>query len=280
MHKMIFFIVLFTSTLFGETFTIQSRINPNCWSTRENNKQSDILTLKENSAPTTLKRLPGQSWGWPCGCWMCLGNHLINNHNLEGYYINPSLQATGYLNSIGYNQWQILHDNLHNNSNFSDHIPTKNQPVSVFAPTPMDVVIASLEIAKLSNEDVIYDLGCGDGRVLVAASKIYKCRSVGIDIDPLWITKSQENITLNKIDDLCRVYEKDVLEVDFEKYATVVFIYLLPDLSEKLIPKLKQLPKGSKVIFHDKPAPGLTYKEFNIISSSDNKSHKIYFWTP
>ena len=264
----------------GANFAVPARINPTCWAVKETNYKRVNILLKDITPPVNLTILPGahHSWGC-CPCKMCLGNHLINSHNLEGYYINCDLSTTGYLNQIGSNQWPILHDNLHNDPNFSDHIPTTKSPVSVFAPTPVDVVNASLELANVTANDIVFDLGSGDGRVLITASKVYKCRSVGIDIDPIWVAAAKENITLNKLDNLCRVYHDDILTCNFQKYATVVFIYLLPDLSEQLVPKLKALPKGSRVIFHDKPAPGLHYKIWNVKSRHDGQPHKIYIWT-
>lgn len=149
---------------------------------------------------------------------------------------------------------------------------------SLFAPTPMDVVEKALKVAKIQKFDIVYDLGCGDSRVIIAASKFYGCRSVGIDFSESCIRLSQENIKLNDIGKLVEVKLADVLETDFSD-ATVVFIYLMPELSEKLIPKLKKLKSGSRIIAHDKPIPGWKpLKVFEVKSKVGNKKHFIYFY--
>ena len=94
-------------------------------------------------------------------------------------------------------------------------------------------VVAALKVAKVKPDDVVYDLGCGDGRVVVAAAVIYKCKAVGVDIDPACVKKSQANVTLNNVGQRCTIVEGDILKVDFSK-ATVVYIYLQPELSGSL----------------------------------------------
>ena len=79
--------------------------------------------------------------------------------------------------------------------------------ISLFVPTPLDVVVEMLKLAEVQKDDIVYDLGCGDGRIVILASKIYKCRSVGIDIDESCVKDAQDNVHLNGVEDLVRIYE-------------------------------------------------------------------------
>jgi SAM-dependent methyltransferase len=129
--------------------------------------------------------------------------------------------------------------------------------VSLYAPTPVKAVEVMLELAEVTESDIVYDLGCGDGRVLIAASQRYGCRSVGIDIDPDCVAKASRNVNANNLWDLARVYEGDVLTADFSR-ATVVTLYLMPDLLKKLKSRLdKQLAPGTRIVCFEKPIPGV-----------------------
>ena len=227
------------------------------------------LKLLRPTPPTTIVRISGPTHGTytGCNCLMCIGNDLTSQHGI----------SRDYLNTIGYEQWQNLHDNLHNSSTFIKHINSGKEMESLFAPTPLDVVIPLLELAQITPNDIVYDLGCGDGRVLILSSLIYKCRSVGIDIDDVCVQRTKDNIKLNKLNDLIRVYKDDITTTKFEDYSTVVFIYLMPDLGVKLIPKLNKLKSGSRIIVHDKAIPGIKFDSKHIIKSKiDGRAHEIY----
>ncbi len=129
--------------------------------------------------------------------------------------------------------------------------------VSLYAPTPVEAVEAMLELAEVTESDIVYDLGCGDGRVLVFASKLYRCRAVGYDIDPVCVAAATRNINANCLWDLARVDEGDVLEADFSR-ATVVTLYLMPDLLRELMRKGKfdTLTPGTRIVCFEKPIPG------------------------
>ena len=129
--------------------------------------------------------------------------------------------------------------------------------VSLYAPTPVEAVEAMLELAQVTESDIVYDLGCGDGRVLVFASKLYGCRSVGIDIDPDCVAAANRNVNANCLWHLVRVEEGDILakETDFSR-ATVVTLYLMEDLLTELKSRLdKQLTPGTRIVCFEKPIP-------------------------
>jgi SAM-dependent methyltransferase len=122
-------------------------------------------------------------------------------------------------------------------------------PDVVFVPTPNDVIEKMLEMAKVTPKDVVYDLGCGDGRIVIAAAK-KGARAVGIDIDPKRISEANANAKAEKVTDKVRFIENDLFEADIGE-ATVVTLYLLNRLNEKLKPKLlKDLKPGTRVVSH------------------------------
>jgi SAM-dependent methyltransferase len=149
---------------------------------------------------------------------------------------------------------------------------------SLFAPTQLDVVQEMLKLAEITPQDKVYDLGCGDGRVVILASKTFKCKSVGIDIDKYCVDLSNRNVELNKMQDLVSIRHENVLKSDFQD-ATIIFVYLMPNLSKRLVQKFQNLPKGTKVIAHDKPIPGLEPLIVrSMVSKYDKKEHFIYIW--
>ncbi|HYC45154.1 MAG TPA: class I SAM-dependent methyltransferase [Burkholderiales bacterium] len=127
--------------------------------------------------------------------------------------------------------------------------PTRRNPDVVFVPTPEEVINKMLEVAKVTPKDVVYDLGCGDGRIVVAAAK-KGARAVGIDIDPQRIKEANARAQAEKVTDKARFIENDLFEADISE-ATVVTLYLLPRLNEKLKPKLlKELKPGTRIVSH------------------------------
>ena len=128
--------------------------------------------------------------------------------------------------------------------------PARRSPDVIFVPTPNDVVDKMLEMAKVTAKDTVYDLGCGDGRIVITAAQKYRARAVGIDIDPKRIEEANANAKAAKVTDRVRFVEADLFESDISE-ATVVSLYLLTRLNEKLKPKLlKELKPGTRVVSH------------------------------
>ena len=129
-------------------------------------------------------------------------------------------------------------------------VPRTRTPDVIFVPTPNEVVNKMLEMAKVTANDVVYDLGCGDGRIVIMAAQRYGCRGVGIDIDPERIREATENVARGKVTDKVRFIQGDLFEADISE-ATVVTLYLLTELNLKLRPKLmKDLRPGTRVVSH------------------------------
>ncbi len=119
-----------------------------------------------------------------------------------------------------------------------------------YVPTPQKVVNKMLKMAEISKDDVVYDLGCGDGRIVVTAADKYGAKGIGVDIDPQRIKESRKNAKEKGVTDLVEFREQDLFKTDLTE-ATIVTLYLLPDVNRKLRPKLlKQLRPGARVVSH------------------------------
>jgi predicted RNA methylase len=128
--------------------------------------------------------------------------------------------------------------------------PGRRGPDVIYVPTPYDVVDAMLKLADVHRGDVLYDLGSGDGRIPVTAAKKFGIHAVGIDIDPLRIADANENARRNKVTQLVEFRQEDMFRTDIHD-ATVVTLYLLPDLNVKLRSRLlAELKPGSRIVSH------------------------------
>lgn len=118
-----------------------------------------------------------------------------------------------------------------------------------FVPTDEDVVEAMLELANVGPKDVLYDLGSGDGRILISAAKEWGTRGVGIDIDPLRIAEAMEYAGWAQVENLVEFVEGDIFTTDFSE-ATAVTLYLLQSINEQLRPRLSELRPGTRIVSH------------------------------
>jgi len=120
-----------------------------------------------------------------------------------------------------------------------------------YVPTPPEVVDRMLEIAQVKSGDVIYDLGSGDGRIIIQAAKRYGVKGVGIEIDADLVQKAKDNAFKEKVEHLVEFRAEDALKVDVSP-ATVVTLYMLPEFNAKLRPIFdKELKPGTRVVSHD-----------------------------
>ena len=127
--------------------------------------------------------------------------------------------------------------------------PTR-RPDVIFVATPMEVVDSMLATARVMKEDRLFDLGSGDGRIPVTAAKKYGATAVGIDIDPQRIKEANANAQAAGVTDKVKFLNEDLFAADFRE-ATVVTLYLLPSLNEKLMPKLQsELKPGTRIVSH------------------------------
>jgi len=135
-----------------------------------------------------------------------------------------------------------------------------------------------LEMADITEDDILYDLGCGDGRLLIMATLKYGCRSVGLDINPKCVEATQKNIDKYGLQKKVRVYERDVTNTAIPR-ATVVMLYLMPELTAKIRLPLRNLSPGTRIVAHDKPIPDWEpLKVSKVESKVDAHEHPIYLW--
>lgn len=129
-------------------------------------------------------------------------------------------------------------------------------PDVVFVPTPPEVVDEMLGLAAPHKGDLLYDLGCGDGRIVVAAARNYGCRAVGFDIDPQRVAASAANVRKNGLDHLAAIEQQDMFTVNLSQ-ADVVTVYLLPELNSRLIPRFATMKPGARIVSHDFDMKGI-----------------------
>jgi SAM-dependent methyltransferase len=126
----------------------------------------------------------------------------------------------------------------------------KRTPDIHFVPTPDEVVDAMLRLAEVGKNDVVYDLGSGDGRIPIAAARRFGARGVGIDLDPKLVAQAAQNAREAGVADRVTFIEADIFEADISQ-ATVVTLYLLTSINERLRPKLlKELRPGTRIVSH------------------------------
>jgi len=143
-----------------------------------------------------------------------------------------------------------------------------------YVPTPPNVVDAMLKLAQVRSSDVVYDLGCGDGRIVIMAAQKYGARAVGVDLDPRRIAEANENAKLAHVTDKVKFVVQDVFDTDFSD-ATVVTLYMLPSINERLMPKIKALKPGTRVVTH-----AFTFGDaWPYERKEDVEGKTIYFWT-
>jgi protein-L-isoaspartate O-methyltransferase len=128
--------------------------------------------------------------------------------------------------------------------------PTPAAPDVIYVPTPQAVVDAMLEIADVKRSDIVYDLGSGDGRIVITAARKYGARGVGIEIDPSLVKKATENAAAAGVSDRVRFVTQNLFSSDIGE-ATVVTLYLLQSINERLRPKLvRELKPGARIVSH------------------------------
>ena len=155
--------------------------------------------------------------------------------------------------------------------------PTTNVPDVPYVPTPENVVNQMLELANVSGDDILYDLGSGDGRIPITAAQKYGTRGTGVEIAPELVQLSQENAEAAGVADNVEFLQQDLFQTDIRD-ATVVTLYLLPDVNLELRSKLLQeLEPGTRVVSHDFDM-GEWQPEQVIRVQSGTRQHTIYYW--
>jgi predicted RNA methylase len=153
----------------------------------------------------------------------------------------------------------------------------QKEPDVVYVPTPQLVVEKMLELGGVRKGDVVYDLGCGDGRIVVTAAKKYGAKAIGIDIDPERIKEARAKVKEERVENLVTIKEGDIFQADF-KDASVVMLYLLPELNVKLMPQLKKLKPGTRIVSHEFNMRGAKPARTQAVKDESGNEHTIYLW--
>lgn len=151
-----------------------------------------------------------------------------------------------------------------------------------FIVTPDPIVEKMVEVAELTPADVVYDLGCGDGRIVITAAVKSGCHGVGFEIDPERVSEARENVRRHGVEHLVEIRQQDVFTVNMHE-ASVVMMYLLPWMTKKLIPQFEDLQDGSRIVSHDfglgdikHVPPDLTVKVPS--DTQDSSVHLVHKW--
>ena len=147
-----------------------------------------------------------------------------------------------------------------------------------YVPTPQEVVERMLELAQVKRGDVVYDLGSGDGRIVVTAAKKYGVKAIGFEIDPERIKESTENIKKAGVGDLVEIRQQDIRTVDLSP-ASVLTMYLLPEVNLMIRPNIwKQMKPGSRVVSHDFDMGDWKPLKTEHIKDGSSWEHTLYLW--
>ncbi|MGD2245699.1 MAG: methyltransferase domain-containing protein [Candidatus Aminicenantes bacterium] len=242
-------------------------------------RETTIRNVTEETVYYTVKTLGGRERTEERGLKVGKIDRFSGDYDLDvtffkdGEYITYTLDAgTPYSFRYDENDLLELYEGSHGREDAEDLAP--------FVPTPMVVVERMLELARVNRNTLLYDLGCGDGRIVIQAAKKYGARGVGVDIDPIRIEESNANAQEAGIEHLVEFRLGDVMKIDFSE-ATVVTMYLLPESNEVLRPLLeKQLKKGAFVVSHNYYVPGWSGKELTVdtVVDDDGEEHDIYLY--
>lgn len=146
-----------------------------------------------------------------------------------------------------------------------------------YVTTPQSVVNKMMKLADLSKNDVLYDLGSGDGRIPIAAAKEFGARAVGVELDSELVMMADSLATQEGVSDLVEFIQGDLFAVDFSE-ATVLVLYLWPDLNLKLRPLIQKMKPGTKLITHNYDMGDWKPDEMVTIEGEDGRVHKLFLW--
>jgi SAM-dependent methyltransferase len=147
-----------------------------------------------------------------------------------------------------------------------------HKPDVIWVPTPYPVISRMLELASIKKGDLLYDLGSGDGRIVIAAAQKYRIRAVGYEIDPFLVDEANTMVKEKGVGGLVRIVCADIYTLDLSR-ASVITLYLLPDMNLKLLPQLQRCRPGTRIVAHDFGIAGTVPDRVERVAGSF-----IYLW--
>jgi hypothetical protein len=160
--------------------------------------------------------------------------------------------------------------------NFGQQVPFAE--VVPFVTTPQAVVDMMLEMANIQSNDVLYDLGSGDGRIPIAAARKYGIRAVGIEIDPDLVAEALRLAKEARVADKVSFQQGDLFKMDFSE-ASVLTLYLFPDINLQLLPRIMEMRPGTRIISHNYAIAGWEPQETRHWEGHEGRKHVLYLWT-
>jgi precorrin-6B methylase 2 len=159
-----------------------------------------------------------------------------------------------------------------------DYLVDFRKPDVPFVTTPHDIVAEMLKLAEVTKEDTVYDLGSGDGRIVIAAARDHGARAVGIELDPDLVEQSRETIRDAGLAGRARVMRGDIFKQDLRP-ATVITMFLLPGVIESLRPQLQRLRPGTRIVSHMYKMPGArATRKVTVRSTETRIKHNLYLY--
>jgi precorrin-6B methylase 2 len=218
-----------------------------------------VTTRDTAYAIQNLEKGTDQSGEWPQG----RGADRTNTHPLDSPATRPANAATPTTPPAA----------------TQEALSVRRANNAIFVPTPHDVVDQMLKLAAVGRTDIVYDLGCGDGRIVVAAAREFGCHAAGFDTDPECVRLSRENVQKDKVGDLVNIAQKDIFTLDLAD-ASVITLYMGGEVNLRLVPQLQHLKPGSRIVSHNFDIEGYAPdKVVEYISSEDDTRHTLYLWT-
>lgn len=147
-----------------------------------------------------------------------------------------------------------------------------------FVPTPQEVVEKMLGLAQVTRDDLVYDLGCGDGRIVITAAREYGCKARGFDLDPRCVAAALDSVKNSRVDHLVEIWKQDIFTLDLSQ-ATVVTLYLLPELNVRLIPQLEKMKPGSRIVSNTFDMKGVRPDRVVQVRTHQGVLRSLYLWT-
>ena len=155
--------------------------------------------------------------------------------------------------------------------------PKINAP---FITSPDPIINKMIEVGEITDKDLVYDLGCGDGRIVISAAVQRGCRGVGFDIDPIRVAEAKENAIQHGVEHLITIEEQDVFKVDLQE-ADVIVMYLLPWMLRDLKPSFDRCRPGTRIVSHDFEIEGVEAQErYEVYAAPTNRHFVRLYITP
>jgi precorrin-6B methylase 2 len=197
------------------------------------------------------------------------GQTMQRNRGVRAIGLWIALAIVGIAATLGW-RWSVVSASAAQEPGLATTKPVeKDVP---FVATREDVVDEMLRMAAVTEKDVVYDLGCGDGRIVTTAAKQYGARGIGIDIDPDRIAESRANAKASGVEDRVRFIEGNLFDADLSQ-ATVVTMYLLPSVNLKLRPRLEALRPGTRIVSHN-----YDLGDWQPVQQKEIGNHVVYLW--